>query len=444
MATIALPLGHARVRPAAPIHAWLLSWVVVPNLLYVLLWLVGAPSRAAEIIVIGSIGMVARYWPYRYRLAALWTLMLASAALYLAALFNLWVEALRLWAPQLPALHPEGSFTYVAAGMGLIASLSAAAWALRHDGRFEDNRSGLIAVGAVLLLTTADHVVSEHSGAFYGRMPDPSITFTSGVRRSGFDQIGARRRHRILVMVESLGVPVDPAVMPAILRGLDRPEIRARYSVRRGTTPYYGATINGEMRALCGQWMGFADLSDHADRDCLPAQLARRGYATTAIHAFQSTMFNRATIYPHMGFDRTLFGDQLIRLGATPCGGVFQGACDRDIPALIGRKLRRAQTPQFIYWLTLNTHLPVPPDASLGTEHCPADAPASVRDLPMVCRQFVLWRQVIDRLADQLADPATPPAIILIVGDHMPPYFSWHERAQFDPGEVPWIELRAR
>ena len=31
---------------------------------------------------------------------------------------------------------------------------------------------------------------------------------------------------------------------------------------------------------------------------------------------------------------------------------------------------------------------------------------------------------------------------ILIVGDHMPPYFDRHDRSQFAPDRVPWLLLK--
>jgi phosphoglycerol transferase MdoB-like AlkP superfamily enzyme len=198
------------------------------------------------------------------------------------------------------------------------------------------------------------------------------------------------------------------------------------------------------MRVLCSRWSGFSALVYASDAHCLPHVMAAKGYATTALHSFEPQMFWREKVYPNMGFQQTLFRDALYARGARHCPGLFPGACDRDVPAIIGRQLRAAKQPQFIYWLTLNSHLPVIGDAMLDTQHCPPDLAARLPGHTMICRQAVVWRETLDSLDRMLADPALPPVDVLIVGDHMPPYFDQRDRSEFDPGAVPWLLLRAR
>ena len=183
---------------------------------------------------------------------------------------------------------------------------------------------------------------------------------------------------------------------------------------------------------------------DKTDPGCLPARLHAKGYATSAFHAFEGSFFDRSIWYPHVGFDRMAFGDTLMAEGAAPCEGVFPGACDRDIPPILYRRLKAAKGPQFLYWVTLNSHLPVPADASLKTLHCAKDELPVVREFAMICRQFKLWDEVADGLARQLVRPDFPTADVLLVGDHMPPYFDRSQRSKFDPERVPWILLHRR
>lgn len=446
------PADSAAFRPApanpdrgraAPIAVWLLCWVVLPNLCFVLLWMVAVPPRGFVIVLTALVGLVLRSAGYWLRVGA-FALLIAFAGLsYLASLFSVSVDSLIGWGPYLREMHAEQSSSYVAGVLGLATTVVAGAVALRGDARFSGTRATCVAAAGVLFMAGADYVVSHSATAFYGRLPSTDAIFSSGVRRSGFASASPARRHLLLVMVESLGLPRDPAMMAALIRPFRSAAITRRYRMTMGDTPYYGSTTNGEMRALCGRWTGFEALAHTKDAGCLPAQLARHGYQTTAFHSFDRAMFDREHVYPHLGFQVSHFSDSLIAAGAEPCPGIFPGACDRDVPALIARQLLQARQPQFIYWLTVNSHLPVLRDARLHTDACPADVPAGVEQFAMICRQFVLWREVLAALAVQLARPDMPPVDVLIVGDHMPPYFDLAQRSQFDPQHVPWIMLSA-
>ena len=138
------------------------------------------------------------------------------------------------------------------------------------------------------------------------------------------------------------------------------------------------------------------------------------------------------------------FGPELIAAGAETCPGVFVGACDRDIPRQIGAALREAREPRFLYWLTVNSHLPVLRNDRLQTENCAAFDARLDRDYPMVCRLLQLFDQTAGALAGEITAPGFPDTDILIVGDHLPPFFDRHHRDQFAPDRVPWILLRPK
>jgi hypothetical protein len=138
------------------------------------------------------------------------------------------------------------------------------------------------------------------------------------------------------------------------------------------------------------------------------------------------------------------FGRGLAGPGASRCPGVFPGACDRDVPRGIGEALRTAHRPQFLYWLTLNTHLPVASSESLHTADCASFDPALNRDSPMICRLLQLFDETAAALSSEIAAEDFPATDVLIVGDHLPPFFDRHSRRQFEPDRVPWILLRAR
>ena len=84
-------------------------------------------------------------------------------------------------------------------------------------------------------------------------------------------------------------------------------------------------------------------------------------------------MFERQAWYPKVGFNKEIFGDQLVKRTKRVCGSAFKGACDADLAPVIEDPSRKASIsgkPRFIYWLTLNTHIPVPPGEALTNFHC--------------------------------------------------------------------------
>lgn len=436
---------HTRLRLAdQPLAAWLLCWIVLPNVGFCLLWANGAPPRTGAILVTGIVGIVLRRSPYAIRLAGFLGAMGYALVSYISSLFSLSTDAMFDSLGFLAELQPMRSPDYAIGAAVLVTVIGAASQALRANANFTGTPALGGAVAALLLTAAVDHLATLDTRGSYDRFAAADTPFTSSVMRSGFAAHVPDRRHLVLVVVEAMGRPLDPAARAYQLARLRQPDITARYTVSSGTTPYYGSTTNAEIRVLCGRWGNYREVLDHADAHCLPARLARSGYQTSAIHSFSGDFFQRHLWYPEIGFAHSIFREGLARDGARPCPGVFPGVCDRDVPAILYRKLRNARSPQFLYWLTLNSHLPVIADPALHTDRCAADAPASVRALPMVCRQFVLWREVQDQLAAQLVKPDFPVADILLVGDHMPPYFDRRQRRSFDPGEVPWILLRRK
>ncbi len=422
---------------------WLLCWIVLPNLGYWLLWTVGVPPRPFPVLVTGLAGLIAHRAPFFVKYALFLATMIFSALCFIAALFNLSVLSLVDSLRFAGELSPAASIEYVFVGGAVIATMAAAWWLLRRPTTLAEPRRFLLAVAVVFLAVSVDGALAASRGS-YERLPDAGAPFTSATHRSGLASFATGERHVLMVMVEAMGQPVDPRVRRRLVEIWARPEVRARYEVVAGDTLFYGSTTSGEMRELCGRWGDYDEVMEGPDQACLPAMLARRGYRTEAWHSFQGSFFDRTTWYPNVGFQRTRFGPELIERGAERCPGVFPGACDRDVPGQIAAALRQAREPQFLYWLTVNSHLPVLRHRKLGTEDCRAfDAPLDSA-YPMTCRLQQLFDDTARALAREISAPDFPATDILIVGDHIPPFFDSQNRSQFAPDRVPWILLRPR
>lgn len=282
----------------------------------------------------------------------------------------------------------------------------------------------------------------------YFRAAPAGAEFESAMTKTGFASRADGKRHLVLIMVESLGVPKDnPAMTEKLFSRYDNSAIRARYELSQGTSLYYNSTTAGEVRELCGRWgdyYEFLDSNDPAVLDCLPGQLVKQGYSAQAMHSFEGPFFKREDWYPKIGFGSQEFWADLKSRGAEWCGGVFAGACDRQVPAMLAENLKNAKQPTFLYWLTLNAHLPVPTGQNLNADDCERVSVKLASDYPMICRQFAIFDDIDKALVAEVTADDFPEADILIVGDHMPPFFDRHHRSQFDPERVPWLYLKAK
>ena len=108
------------------------------------------------------------------------------------------------------------------------------------------------------------------------------------------------------------------------------------------------------------------------------------------------------------------------------------------------QRLKAAEKPQFVYWLTVNSHLPVPHQSNLGADECERISATLATEFPMICRQVAIWDQIDKALVKEITTPDFPATDILIVGDHMPPYLRRKSRLQFSSGQVPWLLLKWR
>ncbi|WP_417230639.1 sulfatase-like hydrolase/transferase [Brevundimonas sp.] len=239
------------------------------------------------------------------------------------------------------------------------------------------------------------------------------------------------------IALESIGVFRDPraqaAIMAPLIEGLD-----GEYRVQVSTShEYRGGTLSGEIRELCGlQTLSLVreDTAFKALRNCLPARLARAGYETTAVHGNDAAFYTRSRVYPAMGFQHTLFKEELIAAGASRCREfIFEGVCDHDVfQRAIG--IFKPGGRQFVHVMTLDNHFPLPRKDVDCT-------PGHTRQEISVCVYSAHARRLMGALADEIRASSTKPDLIVVYGDHMPP-FNEPVRSRFEPAQVPYIELR--
>jgi len=441
---LALPLrpsAPAQTRDLRAFLTWLGCWLVLPNLPFLPVTLMGGPPRWREIAVCGIVGLAVHRWAYPLRLAAYLALMTYLTVTFIAHMFNMGTAMILSVIGLVFDMDLMASPEYAVGTALLLGSLGGAAVLLRRNSKFVRWKWAAAAAALTVAWAAADLAVSRDTMGSYTRIAPEGAPFTSATSQTHLASLADGKANLMVVLVEAMGEPRDLALRQRQLAMWNRPELAGRFAMTHGETSYFGSTTSGEMRELCERWGNYPDIGG-PDPTCLPAILKARGYRTSSYHGFTSDFFDRDRWYPLIGIDHSQFEPELKARGARTCRTVFSGVCDPDIASLIGDDLAKAKGPQFTYWVTLNSHLPVVANADLHTDHCERYDPALDKQLPLVCRLFTIWDQTAAALAKTLARPDFPPTDILIVGDHMPPFSQQQSRLAFEPDRVPWILLR--
>jgi len=153
------------------------------------------------------------------------------------------------------------------------------------------------------------------------------------------------------------------------------------------------------------------------------------------MHGFSENMFDRNRWWPIIGFKDVRFAEQLTSITTKQCGAAFRGICDDDLIAAAVQMAIRPLT--FSYALTLNSHLPVanisiPPDLAQACEVAKTGR--------AVCMLLAHQGIALKAVAGQLATRSTP-LLVIVAGDHPPPFSDTYSRNQFLLGSVPLFLL---
>ena len=126
------------------------------------------------------------------------------------------------------------------------------------------------------------------------------------------------------------------------------------------------------------------------------------------------------------------------------CYGAFSGICDGDVAQWIAGRLltHRDERPDFVHWVTLNSHLPVPDvGGNFSLQQCAA---VGIDREEHLCSWFLLVLRVHESVANLALRPGLRPTVFVIVGDHAPPFIRADTRNQFSHKWGPFVVLIPR
>lgn len=450
-----------------PVLLWLATWAVVPALALLRATLGEWRVPLEWPLLVALLASLKRGWQRALLLAGYWAVL----ATFVLRAFNVELMSLGFYADFAGSLPPPRPAT-VLAMLSMALALPAVSLAQRvfDPGRrarcdtakapLQSSRWAWLAASLLVACLLAARQLGGVESSVRRTLPSPAGTLlrdqfgpllagppeaatqpgsaaprqaAAAALLSAADWLGANGPlpdQLVLVVVESWA---DTAAGLQALEGLARSAFGSRLQqVTSGWRPWQGATLNGELRELCGLQLPLTHAADIPVADCLPRRLAARGYTSIAGHGYQGLFYLRSVLYPRLGFSNSTFLEQA-RAALPVCPGAFTGLCDG---ALFGLLMDQAgpSPRRLVYFMSLQSHEPVLAMPHAGAAPQVADEaglPLSTRE----ARGFV---------ATVLRDLAARPAlgcrtVVHLVGDHPPP--SLAASGQDAPG-VSYLHLR--
>lgn len=227
----------------------------------------------------------------------------------------------------------------------------------------------------------------------------------------------------VLIIVESLGLPKSAINK----KGNGYQHILLRHSklkvIKEGYVPSVGGTVSGELRELCGKAIPMmAMLRSYSD--CWPKKFATQGFYSAAAHSYRSTFYERNKWWVEAGFGSIRFMDTPGIGYPRHKGGALTGVDDRIM--LASELARYANKKTFFYYLTSNSHLPLPRGKKVETV-----LDKALNDVLLGASEGLNIKN-----KNNLNDFS---ALLIVVGDHPPPLIG-KERNKYVQNKVPfWI-----
>lgn len=399
--------------------------------------------------------------------AGLLTLIMVNNAKYLALRepfvfqdYDYFIDAIRHPRLYIPFL---GWGRAIAAALGIAAAIGLGFWAedrLRLNGQTLFAFSALFALAAALLYggsrrrgsLSFDPVgdLTEHGLLSclwqYGRAYFSPIADWRSPLLAAEKPTSDPLPHMVAVQSESFFDPrtLWPQIDPSVTAGLDRLRTEA---VAAGTcaVPAWGAnTVRSEFAFLSGvdgSRLGVHRFNPYRalkspEHGSLARALKQLGYRTVCIHPYPISFYDRARVYPLLGFDEFMDLKSF-----TPDQKYGPYIADEAIADRIRTLLDTADTPTFIFVITMENHGP------LHLENVDADDLATLYTMPPPSGSddltiYLRHLRNASRMAEHIAETLTQnerPGWLCWYGDHVPIMSTVYEKLGMPDGRTPYF-----
>ena len=247
----------------------------------------------------------------------------------------------------------------------------------------------------------------------------------------------------LFIVAESWGLPKNRAVLDQqiiSLRGNEKIQLLSLGSINA-----VGVTAFAEFRELCGKVptkLHMHKISKLAVGECLPEKLKNLGFKTMSVHGASKHMYDREIWYPVMGFEKMFFDEDLRQISGSRCYS-FPGSCDRNLFQFVSKSLT-GDEKKFLYWMTLNSHVPYDRRDIFSYRKEPCNAVFGDAYTDQLCNYQNLQTQFFEGLSSMLKRAEIKDVEVVMVGDHAPLFNDEDSRSRFEAKQVPMLHLRVK
>lgn len=242
----------------------------------------------------------------------------------------------------------------------------------------------------------------------------------------------------LFIIAEAWGLPLERAALERQVKILqDNPHVK---NLKVEKIHAVGTTATGELRELCGvipTRLNFRKLTADKVGECLPEQLGNQGYATVGLHAAFGGMYRRTLWWPEIGLNETIFKENMPP--ADPQCFSFPGHCDRNLLDIVAKKLSGEKV--FLYWLSLNSHMPYDRRDVINYRKELCDVWKSASHNEQLCGYQNLHVQFFEGLAALAQNESMRGVEVMVVGDHPPLFDNAATKALFLRDQVPALHF---
>ena len=227
------------------------------------------------------------------------------------------------------------------------------------------------------------------------------------------------KKNVVLVILESFGYINDPDAKEYLLESLNDVKLNKKFHINSSKLETEkGSTITAEFRELCGvKYNNYYKI--HKDLICAPKIFNELDYATIAAHPHISSYFNRKVLWKEIGFKETYFMDFINNKYLKKCYGTFNSYCDNEYFPKMLKKAISTEKPFFLYYLSIEGHLPV----KKLSEDDYLDCIAKVKRDRLFCGNLIINKSLIETIVQQIIDLEIEDTDFYLIGDHVPTSF---------------------
>lgn len=243
----------------------------------------------------------------------------------------------------------------------------------------------------------------------------------------------------ILIIMESFGINSDTNKYNKVIQPLQMLP-SDKFDVCISRNKFYGNTEDAETRELLGAiivpYTSVVRSVSHFIDGSVPHLFSEFGYETVGIHGFSGQNFDRYIWWKQIGFHQCLFANDFLKDGYSPVGNLFRGIFDLDVLDYMRSRqidFQRQNKPFFMYFLTLNTHLPLSKNImkKFGIIEVPSTNQSSGYIDSMQIKILTKISEIVNKSSN---------TIYFITGDHAP-RLSGKEKGLYNKLYVPSIAI---